>query len=430
MRVRRASLALALLSGVILLTVAAVSLVVVVPTLAHAQTHGPATLRVPKPGVGPHQATSIACTPWSVSAGQNPSAYNDSPQAVAALSSRNVWVVGWDALSNGDANTLIEHFDGSAWSVVPSPNATTFFNELTTIDALGPNDIWAVGTWEQASASTYMTLAEHWNGTAWSVVSTPNPSTTAYGYEFASVSGDASNDVWAVFNNESSSIVEHWNGSQWSLVTIPLPGDIGNITTAVVALSTTDAWIAGNYDTSSGGTLPLLEQWNGAAWSVVSPATPNWSNVALTGITATSSADIWAVGSGLPGTSQNLKPFAMQWNGATWSVASTPTGPGINTWLNGVAAANANEVWAVGETFLPAPLYRQPFVMRWTPSSGWQVMTTPTINQYIQLLGVSVVEPLNVWIIGQLVYNPTSQNPLENVLIEQYNPLLSIACQA
>jgi hypothetical protein len=74
--------------------------------------------------------------------------------------------------------------------VVPSP----FVNNasLNAAGAISANDIWAVGEIANGSSST-QTLAEHFNGTAWSVVATPNLNATLRG-----VAGAATGDVWAV----------------------------------------------------------------------------------------------------------------------------------------------------------------------------------------------------------------------------------------
>src|SRR4030095_13245300 len=68
--------------------------------------------------------------------------------------------------------TLVEHWNGTAWSVVPSPNSGTDANELNSVAVVGPNDVWAVGSWSIGSVK--QTLTEHWNGTAWSIVPSPN----------------------------------------------------------------------------------------------------------------------------------------------------------------------------------------------------------------------------------------------------------------
>jgi len=100
---------------------------------------------------------------------------------------------------------------------VSSPNVN---GDTALISTSGgsANDVWAVG---QANGSTYgcgpkcVTVAMHWNGTSWTVVTTPNPSST-YLNAFLGVFEVASNDVWAVGSTDyQSTLIEHWNGTNW-----------------------------------------------------------------------------------------------------------------------------------------------------------------------------------------------------------------------
>ena len=63
---------------------------------------------------------------------------------------------------------LIEHWDGTSWSVVSSPNLTQG-GFLSAVTAISTNNVWAVGEDDNLSVD----LVEHWDGTSWSVVSSP-----------------------------------------------------------------------------------------------------------------------------------------------------------------------------------------------------------------------------------------------------------------
>src|SRR5205807_2248294 len=77
----------------------------------------------------------------------------------------------------------------------PNPGATT--NLLYGVSARASNDVWAVGNTDAAGGGS-MTLAEHWDGSAWTVVPTP-PSATGrdffYGAVVVATPGGA---LWAV----------------------------------------------------------------------------------------------------------------------------------------------------------------------------------------------------------------------------------------
>jgi len=88
-------------------------------------------------------------------------------EAVAGLSARDAWAVG-----NSNGRTLIEHWDGTAWRQVPSPNPSRVSDDLRAVAAVSPRDVWAavvVGN----RVGRGRTLITHWDGTAWKVVPSP-----------------------------------------------------------------------------------------------------------------------------------------------------------------------------------------------------------------------------------------------------------------
>src|ERR1041385_8217150 len=170
----------------------------------------------------------------------------------------------------------------------------------------------------------------HWNGTQWTVVS--NPSRFAlYG-----VTALSSNNVWAV--GEQS--ILHWNGTSWSNVSFPLPPNGSYpILKGISALSANDIWAAGysQFAYFDGYRYyPLTYHWDGTNWSWI----PNAGNIDeyFFAVTAIAANDVWVVGDN--GQTQH-------WNGADWARVAAPY-PGLGRRFNGVAAASAKDVWAVG----------------------------------------------------------------------------------
>lgn len=144
-------------------------------------------------------------------------------------------------------------------------------NDVTIISA---NDVWAVGGYHGVDA-LQRTLAEHWDGNAWSVAHSPNPSQVANG--LGAVSGTSASDVWAVgtvssFNESHPSpapLIEHWNGKTWTVSTLPALGQYENHLTGIAAISPTDAWAVG-YTFTYGqnvttATTPLSFHWDGSS---------------------------------------------------------------------------------------------------------------------------------------------------------------------
>jgi hypothetical protein len=94
----------------------------------------------------------------------SPGSRNNDLTGVAVLAADNAWAVGSDAGTNG-GQTLVEHWNGAAWSVVPSPDPGAGGDFLTAVSAVSPTDIWAVGEYETGGQSK--TLIVQWNGTTW-----------------------------------------------------------------------------------------------------------------------------------------------------------------------------------------------------------------------------------------------------------------------
>jgi hypothetical protein len=104
-------------------------------------------------------------------------------RGVAAASANDVWAVGDSVVNPNDGvsvyHTLIEHWNGSAWTVIPSPNRGSGNNSLSAIAVRSTRDVWAVGYFDDLTGSIPIrrTLIQHWNGTSWTVVPSPNAGT-------------------------------------------------------------------------------------------------------------------------------------------------------------------------------------------------------------------------------------------------------------
>ncbi|HLJ81535.1 MAG TPA: hypothetical protein VKT52_08625, partial [Ktedonobacterales bacterium] len=89
-----------------------------------------------------------------------------------------------------------------SWQVVPSPaidvSNSTFGARLHSVAVVSATDVWAVGFGPQPGGPAYVkqTLIEHWNGTSWSIVPSPNPPSAYSEVELDGVFALAANNVW------------------------------------------------------------------------------------------------------------------------------------------------------------------------------------------------------------------------------------------
>jgi hypothetical protein len=258
-------------------------------------------------------------TSWSPVVTPNPGG-GGTLSGVDAVSANDVWAVGmnYTTVADGSYQPLIEHWDGTSWKVVATP-ALGVDAGLVSVSAVSASNVWAVGS--KAGPSSALPLIEHWNGASWSVVS----GASSVGW-LNGVNGLASNDVWAVGNDQAGAIIEHWNGTAWSVV----PGGVGalpasTILDSVAGSSSTDVWAVGSAD-YGGGSLTLIEHWNGSKWSVNS--SPNISSDALYGVASVSPSVAWAVGSQSPsgGVAMSYGPGTFTSSLSLDPVSSVPLG--------------------------------------------------------------------------------------------------------
>jgi len=215
---------------------------------------------------------------------------DDALGAVAGTGPDDVWAVGGRSVGKR-GSALIEHYDGSAWTVADTSTLTGAI-VLTGVRAISPTDAWAVGSVAGADDRT-LTVAVHWDGTAWTRVATPDASNLLD--QLVAIGGSASNDLWAVGDtvqsisgSEITTLTEHWDGTKWRIVASPNP-------TSVEFLKGVTATSAGQ-DVAVGAVdefrVPQVYTWTGSAWTV--QTTPQAGS--FTAVATSPGGPIWAVG--------------------------------------------------------------------------------------------------------------------------------------
>jgi len=252
--------------------------------------------------------------------------------------------------SSGPFRTLIEHWNGKSWGVVASPNVGTSDNYLNAVATISISDVWVVGDY-QNNTGLFQTLIEHWNGESWNVVPSPNVGTSDYQY---AITATSARDVWVVgdYQNDNGlfqTLIEHWNGTTWSIITSPNPSSSSvNRLISVTAITVNDVWTVGDsFPFSSIGTKTLIEHWNGTTWSIVPNKSPGTFSAGLSGVAAVSASDVWAVGN-YQNSSGPFRTLIEHWNGESWGVVASLNMGTNDNYLNAVAAVSASGIQAVG----------------------------------------------------------------------------------
>jgi hypothetical protein len=231
----------------------------------------------------------------------SPSISNGLLFAVAAVSANDIWAVGYVATSNnGNTRALIEHWNGTTWANVPATNRNSIENDFLGVSPVNASDIWIGGIYAPTTPGLDQTLTEYWNGTRWTIVPSPDINANsnninaigALSATSAFAAGDYYNSTAGVFQTSA----EVWNGKKWTSVPTPNEGKYPTVLAGLAAVSTTEVLAVGDYYVGQKRRTYAM-RWNGAVWST-SP-TPNVSadgNFLTGAAKIPQTADVWAVG--------------------------------------------------------------------------------------------------------------------------------------
>jgi hypothetical protein len=332
---------------------------------------------------------AVAAGGWTITSAP-PTGQNGEFAGVAAVSDTDAWAVGSTAgqLNGVGGKVLIDNWNGTAWTQSATPTTPGNTAYLTRVSASSATDAWAVGH-TAVNREDFLPLALQWNGSTWAVspsAATALPADTLL-YGVADISPT---DAYAIGDNSAlaSGELEHWNGTTWSAVTLPQPTSTGLPTTlnAISASGPDNVWIVGGYLLQIGSSYrdeTYALHFNGTAWSVVTMPLVSGSDTSLvyafSGLKANSPADVWAVG----GSADNIpmqggtttSTLIEHWNGTAWSVVPSLS-PGADNGLGGVTTSNAsNDVWAVGYQ-VSASGSTQTLTLNWN-GAAWTTVASP-----------------------------------------------------
>jgi hypothetical protein len=259
-------------------------------------------------------------TVWTQVASPSPGTYN-SLSRVTAVSASDAWAVG-STVNGTNEKTLILHWNGTAWTEMPSPSLGTRA-VLNGVAATSASNAWAVGLTRKASSSPAKTLILHWNGTAWTRVPSPSPEREGLDDGMIDVGVTSSGGAWATgfFDNcgcgPAPGLIVRWNGRIWRRVAAPRLVSGGADLPGIAIVSARRAWIVGLTGEGDGPTKTLILSWHGAAWKQVPSPSPG-ASATLSGVAAISHDNAWAVGSSSHQLHGSTTTLILHWNGTAW----------------------------------------------------------------------------------------------------------------
>ena len=358
------------------------------------------------PGAGAGRAKPSTCGSFSlVTAPVSGGELTDA----AFVSAEQWWAVGNVGSALHANRTLIVQFDGSAWSVVSSPNQGTLNNGLNGVSMIGGTG-WAVGFYQ---AGGYQPLAMSWDGTAWSLNS---PAAFPSDSLFTDVETLADGSAWAVgfqttTGGTRSTLIEQASGGTWAPVASPnVAGSTDNSLMAVAGTQATGLWAVG-YWLSPTGLQPLVLRYDttqpSPSWVLVSGVRPvGLVDTVLTAVAVQTASDVWAVGYCNDGGAD--RPVALHWDGSTWTSSPVP-GAGL---LRKVSAVASGNVWAAGSYYNASTQHYRTLVVHFN-GTKWTTVVSANGHSDNEIIGLGT-DPA-----GSMITAVGRDGP--NPLIEQAN---------
>jgi hypothetical protein len=300
-------------------------------------------------------APASASTAWRVQQVPAPASSAAQLQAVSCPAPGICFAVGYSVVTGTfTESTLAERWSGGQWAIQPTPSpGTGGIAQLTGISCLSATDCTAVGIISTQTASN-STLAEHWDGTSWTVVPSPDPAGTTVtdftGVSCASATSCTATGVYDTSGNRPHELplAEHWDGTTWTVTHVPLPAGItaGNLDGGVSCPSAIYCIAVGIIATPNqfSNTQPLAERWNGTKWTVQATPTPAGAyNPFLSGVSCSAPAHCTAVGGYLASGSTDSSLVERR-DSTAWTIQADAASGG----LTGVSCTSSTSCTAVG----------------------------------------------------------------------------------
>ena len=247
-----------------------------------------------------------------------------------------------------EGSTLAESWTGESWVIQKTPNPKgSSYTVLISVSCTSPADCIAVGLASPIIQPGPNSLGESWNGTTWTIMSTPNPNGSE-GTQLNGVSCASSTACIAVgeyFDSAgvNATLAMSWDGATWTIVASPSPSAEGSSLAAVSCASPSACTAVGNSFVSKSPSILLVEHWDGEAWSTQkADAKPGVTGAGLSGVACLSKTFCLAVGN-----DEFFSPISEIWNGSVWKVTPAPAGSGGGE-LNDVTCVNTTDCIAVG----------------------------------------------------------------------------------
>lgn len=352
---------------------------------------------------------------WSIVPSPNPPATRATLSSISCSSPTSCFAVG-DAFGHGKDRALVEHWDGTAWSVMPTPGITAI-GFLNAVSCASVRSCSAVGSRFVGGGGLGQTLAARWDGSSWSQIPTPTPGPGAGLIGVSCVDGSSCVAVGESISASGSerTLIEAWDGTRWSVVASPTPSGGSSALSGVTCLTASSCVSVGEHVPSQQTADTLVERWDGVSWKIVpSPNVASSSTSELAAVACAGTSSCVAVGQYLD--AAGSATLAETWNGASWRIVPSANPASGRGSLVGVSCASANDCAAVGIGGTGGAGANASLIEHWQGTS-WALVghPDPKPSKGSALLGVACVFPTACIAVG--LNFPTV--PTQTTLVEQ-----------
>ncbi len=317
------------------------------------------------------ETAEAAPSPWSVTSSPNSAGSQGAYLLGVSCPKPTFCMAVGENYTGSESQTLAETWDGTTWSIDSSPNVGSNLNYLNAVSCARPNFCMAVGYYNNTNTETSrFTLVETWDGSSWSVTTSPSPT----GFDdLNGVSCTSSTNCVAVGYTADGTLIESWNGTIWSVISGPSEDTYGQLE-GVSCISSSRCIAVGSFINGSGESTVLAEIWNGTRWKITLQANIGTDDL-LDGVSCSSSTSCVAVGSQNGAANDGGQTLVEYWNGSLWSVVTSPNHQGIGDTFAGVSCINSTSCVAVG-TYFPSLDSDQTLIEIWN-GVHWKITASP-----------------------------------------------------
>lgn len=351
-------------------------------------------------------ASPSACQlTWELVPSPTSGAGGDSLTAIDGAAANDIWAAG---TTSGNNPILLQHWNGTAWSLATAPDIGIGTNALTISALVMPaaNEAWIAGYYGLYGSETPFVL--RWNGLTWSSVALPSGATG----RLDSISGTSATDMWVVGSQgfRQNSIVWHWNGTAWQEITNPIAGISFYEVNRVVAQAPNAVWLIGQYQEPGTSFFDphyfAVTHWDSSTWEIITQfesQTFDGSGASMSdlirGFVVMDANNMWLLDQGIAHSTHNAlsaNTRVMHWDGGSWQTVEKSSYP--NWQAAGLDAAGPDAVWVIASA--PAPFGDQQYYARhWDGTTYWQD-SLPMPPPLATPRAVKVISAEDVWVVG------------------------------